>query len=129
MTRPVLLASMLAGALLASPVVAQPFEASSRTLQPIASSDELLMAQAGPRFNDDYDWWDRDWRDRRDRRDDRRYDRRYRDCHRQPDRHAALRSLHRHVGRYCAVQFLRPVRNPRRDQYCVDLGGVRFCAG
>lgn len=122
MTRSVLLASALAGALLSSPVVAQPFQASSRMFQPIAASEELLMAQARPRLYDDYDWWDRDRRDRRD-------DRRYRDCHRQPDRHPGLRSLHRHVGRYCAVQFLRPVRNPRRDQYCVDLGGVRFCAG
>lgn len=119
MTRFALLASALAGLMLSLPVAAQPFEASSRMFQPIAATEELLMAQARPRFFDDYGYWDRN----------RRNDRRYRDCHRQPERHAGLRSLHRHVGRYCAVQFFRPVRNPRRDQYCVDLGGVRFCAG
>jgi hypothetical protein len=123
MSRIAMLASVLAGLLTALPMDAYSFEASPRMFQPIAASQELLMAQSGPRFYDyDEDWWDGP--DRRDRRDGR-----YRDCHRRADRHPGLRRLHRHVGRYCSVQFLRPVRNPRRDQYCVFVGDVRFCAG
>jgi hypothetical protein len=120
-----LLAGTIACALFVGPVSADPFQISPRTLQPIAASGELLMAQSGPRFyyDDDYD---DGYHDRRDRYE--RYPQR-RDCHRSADRHRGIRDLHRHVGRYCRVQFLRPVRNPYRDQYCVMLNGVRFCAG
>jgi hypothetical protein len=118
-----LVAGVLACAFVAGPVAADPFAVSPRTLQPIAASGELLMAQSGPRF---YDYDDDDY-GRYDRRED-RWDR-YGDCHRRADRHRGIRGLHRHLGRYCRIQFLRPVRNPYRDQYCVMTNGVRFCAG
>jgi hypothetical protein len=123
-----LVSGIFACALFAGPVTAESFEVSPRTLQPIAASGELLMAQSGPRFYD-YDDDDYNGRGRYDGRD--RYDRydRWDDCHRRADRHRGIRGLHRHVGRVCRIQFLRPVRNPYRDQYCVMADGVRFCAG